>query len=272
MAYAVVISMITACKDNTRKSGGNENSGTDLFANGETVVFEEFADSASIKLDSLNDESPKFTSKVHLKTAKSKNKEVEDKINSAITYRAFGHNDSLGVKEAYDAFIKEMKDEYMLLRPEYLNEKDIDGNAPWFNYNFDVTGYNEIGHNNIINYKITTIYYTGGAHGNEVYTFINFDPETGEEITLQQLFKENYEEVLTDRLTNKLAKHIGASSVEDIQEKGYLVFNDMYATDNFALEKDSIIFFYNNYDIAPYSQGKTRLAFSYEELKDIMKE
>lgn len=270
MAVAVAMLAITSC-NNTGNDTQGESIINRLFGNKTGVIFKEFTDSASIPLDSLSNESPKFTSKVILKVADSNNKEIEKRINKVITYRAFGY-DSINVKGAFNAFAEEMRDEYMLLRPEYLNEKDVNNNSPWFNYNFDITGYDSRGYNNIINYTIQTIYFTGGNHGNEVYTLINFDPETGSEVTLQQLFNENYEEVLIDRLTNKLAQKIGATSTEDIQEKGYLLFNDMYITDNFLLEKDSMIFLYNNYDIAPYSQGKTRLAFSYNELKDIMKQ
>ena len=37
------------------------------------------------------------------------------------------------------------------------------------------------------------------------------------------------------------------------------------------LKKDSIHFFYNRYDIAPYAAGTTTLGFPYEELSEIMK-
>ena len=53
---------------------------------------------------------------------------------------------------------------------------------------------------------------------------------------------------------------------------GYLVMNDMYVTENFELGKDTIRFHYNQYDIAPYALGSSDLTFTYEELKDLIKD
>lgn len=45
----------------------------------------------------------------------------------------------------------------------------------------------------------------------------------------------------------------------------------MYVTNNFILGKDSIFFLYNNYEIAPYYKGRSRIGFDYDELKDLLK-
>ena len=64
---------------------------------------------------------------------------------------------------------------------------------------------------------------------------------------------------------------LGARNIEEVKEQGYITMNDMYPTENFLLAEDSIIFFYNSYDIAPYSHGTTRLAIDYNDIKELMK-
>ncbi|MBO4663061.1 MAG: DUF3298 domain-containing protein [Bacteroidaceae bacterium] len=44
----------------------------------------------------------------------------------------------------------------------------------------------------------------------------------------------------------------------------------MYNSDNIKLGTDSISFFYNPYDIAPYALGSTTISFAYDELKGII--
>ena len=130
----------------------------------------------------------------------------------------------------------------------------------------------ERGYNGIINYTSTIDTFTGGAHGSFATTMLNFDPATGEVIELSDFFKENYEEVLIDRLIRALIKKSGAKSFEELQEMGYLVLNDMFVTNNFVLGKEEILFHFNHYDIAPYALGTCDLSFTYDELKDIIKD
>lgn len=221
-------------------------------------------------LDSSEQNSPKFENHISIKILKSENKERESKINNSILYAAFGY-ENVTPEQAIDSFVAKSQQEYLDLRPDYLNEKQITENSGWLNFSYQLETDAEYGRNNVINYKIFCTYYTGGAHPTTSYTYMNFDPKTGEEIKLSDIFKENSEEYLTNRLTDALANKIGASSRKEIKEKGYLIFNDIYPTENFILKNDSIIFFYNAYDIAPYALGCTALGFTYEELKDIMK-
>ena len=60
------------------------------------------------------------------------------------------------------------------------------------------------------------------------------------------------------------------STIDELNDLGYLEMMDMFASKNFSLEADSVIFYYNEYDIAPYAFGPCQLAISYDELQDII--
>ena len=256
--------ILVGCAANGNKKNAAE-------SNIEEVSFAQYEKIAIIPIDEYAKEAPELRCEFWIEQAQSKNKEFEQNINEGIAYAVFGY-DNITIPCAIDSFIATIKEEYLSLRPEYYNEKAMNNGGEWFNYNYTIKSSATIGYKNIINYSITTDTYTGGAHGSFITTLLNFNPVTGEEIKLEDFFKPNFEEVLIDRLTRALIKKVGAQSFEQLQEMGYLVMNDMYVTENFELGKDTIRFHYNQYDIAPYALGSSDLTFTYEELKDLIKD
>ena len=121
-------------------------------------------------------------------------------------------------------------------------------------------------------YQINQSEVRGGAHGSYSTNYLNFDPNTGHIIRLNDVFISGYKEELTKLLLNKLMKDVGVANLEELQEKAYLQWTDMYPTENFFMGKDGVTFFYNIYEIAPYSSGTTTITLSYEELKSLIKE
>ncbi len=257
----IVATLLTACSGVTNNA--NEKNG--IITNFATKSRKDIC-----YLDNKDNESPKFESNISVKVAESANKELEARINNSILYAIFGY-ENMSINAAIDSFMANAYKEYYDLRPEYFNQKQMNKNPVWFNFQYNLDTEVEYGRDNTIIYKIECHNFSGGAHPNTVVTYINFDPATGNEIKLDDIFKENYEEYLNNRLTDALADKRGAKDRKEIKEKGYLNFNDIYPTENFMLKKDSIHFFYNRYDIAPYAAGTTTLGFPYEELSEIMK-
>ena len=65
-------------------------------------------------------------------------------------------------------------------------------------------------------------------------------------------------------------KDQNAHSLEELHKKGILEMTDMFISNNFALREDSIEFYYNEYDIAPYASGACTICVSYEDVKDVI--
>ncbi|MBQ5663677.1 MAG: DUF3298 domain-containing protein [Bacteroidaceae bacterium] len=221
-------------------------------------------------LDSAYENSPKYTTDISIKLVECDDKERETKINSSIIYAIFGY-ENISIDAAIDSFVKRAHEEYVDLRPDYHNEKQINENPVFFNFSYSIDTQVDYGRKGVINYVVYNEYYTGGANPGSAYTIMNFDSQTGCEIKLDDIFKENYEEFLCNRLTDALAAKIGAGNRSEIKEKGYLTFSDIYPTENFMMKKDSILFYYNLYEIAPRAAGTTILGFTYDELSSIMK-
>ena len=196
---------------------------------------------------------------------------ADNNMGRTIAYTLFESKET-SVRQACKDFAGLRTREYMELRPGYLDHKEGDMPPVWFNNSYSITGDVEIGYKGYINYIILWDEFTGGAHPNSYYTVLNFNPENGEEVVLQDILKENYEEPLTKLLIATLAARLQVENCEGIRAKGYLYPDaDMYISNNYILEKKQIVFIYNKYDIAPYAVGDIIINISYDKLKDLLK-
>lgn len=112
--------------------------------------------------------------------------------------------------------------------------------------------------------------YTGGAHGMKMVKFLNLDPATGESYTAGQIFTGGLSKSLNEKLREVFLRQKGLRSWEETADRGYYFENDRLVTDNFGLTRDSVVFYYNQYEIAPYSAGPTRLAVPLDSLEGLM--
>ena len=109
---------------------------------------------------------------------------------------------------------------------------------------------------------------TGGAHGNMNISFLNFNSQTGKNLQLEDYIK-NHKDFL------KLAETYFNLEIEEESNKDS--FNDYFFGDSFHLPEnigfsdEGIILLYNNYEIAPYSEGITEFTIPFEEVLKYIK-
>lgn len=223
-----------------------------------------------VLLDSIATNSPALKIDIELLIPSNVASAIADNIRSCISYAAFGY-DGLPVSVAADSTIRSMTNEYLELRNAYINERVADQDMPWFNNYFIMKSNAHIGFNDCICYVIDDEIYSGGAHPINTISCVNIDTKTGKEISLEDVFAYGTEDILIERLIRRLAQQHNVGGLEELREKGYLTFSDMFITNNFMLDKDSLFFLYNCYEIAPYSMGRSSIGFKYDELKDLLK-
>ena len=110
--------------------------------------------------------------------------------------------------------------------------------------------------------------YTGGAHGYYAYFGHNYDPVTGQELTLADVVsdEEALKDVIWDRL---LEKYAGGS----IGTMGATM--DDYGSGegkqplNWAAGPDGLTFFFNPYELASYAEGAQTVTVGYEEFASL---
>ena len=116
--------------------------------------------------------------------------------------------------------------------------------------------------------------FMGGAHGNTTIRFENFNPRTGERVELADLFVSGYEAKLLPLAQDRFREVRVIEEGVTLADAGFSFSENVAFTlsDNFAVEKDGLTFYYNPYEVAPYALGATELTLSYEELDGLLKE
>ncbi|MBO7580095.1 MAG: DUF3298 domain-containing protein [Bacteroidaceae bacterium] len=205
-------------------------------------------------------ESREMDVKVDMQFMKSENvssEKVCNLINGQLIELLLKQSSNLGIDDAIAQYIEDVKSEF---------HGDEVANV----YHDHLTGRAEYGMENVINYRLLEDVFTGGAHPSQLTTILRFNTQTGEFITLDQVFPTTNQLQLQDILLTKLMKDQNAHSLEELHKKGILEMTDMFISNNFALREDSIEFYYNEYDIAPYASGACTICVSYEDVKDVI--
>ena len=114
----------------------------------------------------------------------------------------------------------------------------------------------ENGCDSILSYQVTTDCYLGGAHGSYVVQYYNFDRATGKLLDINDIVPAGKEMLVLMAMGDQLCKDWDAKDLADLQEKtGITMLGDLYLTNNFLIKGDSILFLFNQYEIAPYAAG-----------------
>lgn len=191
---------------------------------------------------------------------------------------------SLTPEEAVDSFMnvyirdyrKETGELYQVDRAKGTSDEEI---PAWYNQTYSLVTFIEEGHGGTINVSANVFVDTGGAHPHQWSQWLNFDFESGNLLTKDDVFlasaKVDIERMLLDHLMLMQAEIYPDESLktlEDLQQKGFLQMTNMYIPDNFLLHKEGVSFLFNRYDIAPYSAGEIVIEIPYEEIGYCLKQ
>ena len=170
-----------------------------------------------------------------------------------------GDSVSITIEELADNFFAE----YETVRKEFP--------VSW-PYQFELTGSVLLNRSGLLTVDLSYYAFTGGAHGNSYTEYFVFDTMTGKRLGLNDVFEEGFEERLNKLIDSRYRQMKGLSPTERLDgEKGMLFENYIHFNNNIALTGRGVSFFYNNYEIAPYAVGPTKIDLPYSELKVILR-
>ena len=108
----------------------------------------------------------------------------------------------------------------------------------------------------ILSYQTTTDCFLGGAHGSYIVHYYNFNKKSGKLLNISDIVPAEKEMLVLMAMGDQLCKDWDAKDMTELQEKtGITMLGDLYLTNNFLIEGDSITFLFNQYEIAPYAAG-----------------
>lgn len=126
-------------------------------------------------------------------------------------------------------------------------------------HNFDFIPYEAsesytVTYNNgkLLSIPIVFYTYTGGAHGNTIQEPYNFNLETGDKLTLKDIFKEgsNFKNIISEIIKSSIEENPDIYFDDAIN-----TVNNLSDTQKFYITDDNLVIYYDLYEIAPYSSG-----------------
>lgn len=255
IVLSVTLLVLSACTNNSNKTDAEQNNSDTLAYTIKTFNknFVDRNDTTSIRI-----EYPLFD----------ENNALGKALNDSILKGLYVLEDDTAVKTVQQFGQKFIQDYISVAKEDTMYA------MPWY-----YEGNAKVENNTPSLVSISTAYdvFTGGAHGSHVWIYSNFDKKTGEKISLNQLFNDANDKNLLTIGESYFRKARGLDSKASLKDEGLFAWNEegkegiFYFTDNFLIGKDSITFFYNEYEIAAYAFGPTDMKIPISELKPYLK-
>ena len=139
---------------------------------------------------------------------------------------------------------------------------------PNFTYTLDMY-YEKYSYQFYLSYVFFTSVYTGGAHPNNTIHTITYNKEKNQIITISNLAKDNADllKILSEESRAILKKY--PSFQTSYFQKDMLMEGTEPRLENFrnfAFSKEGLIIFFEQYQVAPYSDGSFRVVIPYQKL------
>lgn len=110
--------------------------------------------------------------------------------------------------------------------------------------------------------------YMGGAHGSQYISYYNIDTRNGSIIKGDKLFKSGNNDKLTEYIKSELVK--------TLNHRGDTITlldpESIVPSENFYFNEKGIVYVYNSYEVAPYSDGLVEVTLSYDRIKEMLTE
>lgn len=178
-------------------------------------------------------------------------------------------SDQMTMKQAIDSFVicyvNDYKRDYAPLFRGDREHRDS------YNLTYDCHTYVQNHRDGIICYMARSTMFGGGEHSVTSTIAKNIEVKTGKVITAADVFAEGFEQPLADLIVSKLCKQQDVKTLKALQEKGFFVDIEPYASDNFILGDGEITFIYVDSEIAPHEAGELRVTLNNNELESVLK-
>jgi len=111
--------------------------------------------------------------------------------------------------------------------------------------------------------------YTGGAHGYGGMGLYNYQIGSDAKLALKDLFHPDYNQTLLAIAENHYRQSKRLSPGQSLEADGWFE-NRFKLTENFAITTHGLYFFYNQYEIKPYSAGTTEFMLPYHKIRSLI--
>lgn len=208
-------------------------------------VFAEEINKIDVVEKSIEENTDKYDVKIKYPMVVGDKKEVVEKINKTIE----------------DYTLEWLNDLKLLVQEYSKNYEEAGAKMPKMEAYSLFESFNT---DEVISLPVNYYQYTGGAHGLTTKVSYNYDLKSGKEIKLKDLFKEgfDYKSIIDKKVREDIAKE------KDIYFENGALFKGVNENQAYYLNKDGVIVYFQQYEIAPYSSGIREFKIPYGELSE----
>lgn len=242
------------------KTGNNRSDSVNVLP--DSLVLETVSDSATYHLFG-NPSMPAIRTSISLTAPSSADtSDIAMKARNDFMTNIMGNEYvQLSLKGAAEKFVNACVEEYKVHVESEVKERRRTANEAWMNYETYISTSSVYNDNGIWCYLCDSYIYTGGAHGLSTTVCFVYDICDSEPVTLNDIFVEESLPVVLELIKGKIAELKDA--------KAY--WSELVTvSENFAVSKEGITWYYNPYEIAPYYIGITAVTIPFEKLKPYM--
>lgn len=254
------VAMLTACKNDKESDAGTADV-NDSIAKSEQLSFDYKLYAERTKLPGKD---PKTYVSIDVPDAVGMGA-VSDSINNkvfhvvrSIVYFGEKPTNAKSYQELMDSFIKSYDD---------LKKEFPDDAMAW---EAKIKGSVDYQNDNIINVKVNSYMFTGGAHGYEGNRSLLFDAKTGKSLSRSDIFKD--EKGFTALTEKKFREKYNIPAGKNINATGLFFPNDKFMLPEsiFFLES-GIQLFYNPVEVGSFADGAKEIKITYDEADPFLK-
>lgn len=180
------------------------------------------------------------------------NKEIENALNKKI---------ESDVMEFYNSSFKEAQD--------YLDDFPDAENKFVISSDYEVKKSND----KVFSLLLKYYKYSGGAHGTYQYVPYNVNLTSGKVFTLKDIFsgESNYQQVINDEIKKQIKLLNKNQNLPEDSTQLY-AFDKINDTQKFYLKDDSLVIYFDLYEIAPYVAGIPEFAINKDVINNLLNE
>ncbi|MDR0689441.1 MAG: RsiV family protein [Spirochaetaceae bacterium] len=174
--------------------------------------------------------------------------------------------DGLSPEVYVDHLIRDYEDVYLDMRTQMGESADLPSAV--LNWTYEET-HKVSDHSRLQVISRQKEYYTGGAHGMREKDYFVIDLVDKKQIRLQDLFLDGTRAALKTRVEDALRAYSALEPGAPLSTGNY--FKDsVEPSENFFLTPGGINFYWDPYEIAPYSAGAVKISIPYGDIQDLL--
>ena len=174
-------------------------------------------------------------------------------------------------QEAVDKYAADYIKMYKEIESDYEEECESNNNkdanfATWYSYFQGLSTDIVFNRAQIVSYTHKFEAYSGGAHGSQQYSNYAIDLNTGNWIKESDIFIDDFKDDIARMLIDKIMELNNVNNVQALIDLGFFGIEEIMPNDNILIDERGVTYLFNEYEIAAYALGTTKVLLPFDEI------